>query len=284
MDHNSIKEALDNTLSLLQTKSLNANALLAQAKGGKKVKRKLSVAFVTAAILILCLATAFALSSGYVLQYLFPRDEAQRKNAEQYVQRVEIIQNSAASSTAIRDALIHDGKLSVGLSVSGDLPIFVVTQSICIDGQTVEVDNSTIENQWAAGNPAAGGKAQPRALGFTVDLSRTAKSGAGIRTVRVVASLLSPVKGVKQVDVQKDDISAVWSEIDAVVAEGMTPVSLYEPYETLVGSEWMLKNRYDKAAGIQYPLGAVKDYLDYANMKLIDRIDVSFDIQSAPQE
>lgn len=282
MKNNHIQRALNNTLSSLYVSDWDASLLLAQAKGGRKTKRKWSAALMAAAMLVLCLATAFALSSSYVLQYLFPRDKAQRKNAEKYVQPIEITQNSAASVTAIRDALIHDGELSIGLSVSSDLPIFVITQSIYIDGQAVDVDHSTIENQWAAGNPATGNKAQPHALGFTVDLSRAAESNAGMRSVRIVASLLSPIKSVKQVDIQKDDVSAVWHEIDAIIAKGMTPVSLYEPYETLVGSEWMLKNQYDTAGGIQYPLGAVKDYLDYANMKLVDQIDVSFDIQSTP--
>lgn len=63
MDSNRIKESLDNTLSLLQTRSLNANALLAQTKGGKKVKKKLSVATVLLIALVAISVTAFAIIS-----------------------------------------------------------------------------------------------------------------------------------------------------------------------------------------------------------------------------
>lgn len=60
MDNNHIKESLDNTLSLLQMQSLNASKLLAEAKGGKKVKRKLSVVMILAIMLLILTVTAIA--------------------------------------------------------------------------------------------------------------------------------------------------------------------------------------------------------------------------------
>lgn len=284
MMKNRVQQALDSTLSSLYVSDRDAHFLLAQAKGGRKVKKKLSILFIAFAVLLLCLATAFAMSSSYVLQYLFPKDELKRKSAEECVQNVEIVRSSNISSMLIKDALIHGDKLSVGLSASGNLPIYIVTQSIYVDGIPIEVDDSTMESQWASGNPVTDDEASPRILGFTVDLSTADENASGKRTVRVVASLLSPNKGVKQVDFQRDDISSVWHEVDEIVASGMTPVSIYEPYEILVGSEWMLKNKFDKNAGIQYPLSSVDDYLTYSNMKLIDKIDVSFDIKTPIKE
>lgn len=53
MDNNHIKNAIDNTLSLLLIQNLNASTLLAEAKGEKKVKRKVSVALILSIALIL---------------------------------------------------------------------------------------------------------------------------------------------------------------------------------------------------------------------------------------
>ena len=56
-----IKQALDNTLSRLPMEELNAGALLAMAEGGKKVKKKRSVATALLAVLLALTLTAAAL-------------------------------------------------------------------------------------------------------------------------------------------------------------------------------------------------------------------------------
>ncbi|NMD38185.1 MAG: hypothetical protein GYA87_05840 [Christensenellaceae bacterium] len=63
MNNNRVKEALNNTLSGLRVSDLEASILLAQAKGGKKVKNKLSVAMVLLITLIAISITAFAVIS-----------------------------------------------------------------------------------------------------------------------------------------------------------------------------------------------------------------------------
>jgi hypothetical protein len=60
MDNNHVKQALNNTLSSLYVSDREASMLLAQAKGGKKVKKKLSVAFVMMMILVTLTFTALA--------------------------------------------------------------------------------------------------------------------------------------------------------------------------------------------------------------------------------
>lgn len=71
MDDHRIKTALNNTLSGLHVTGHDAGSLLAMAKGGKKVKRKLSVAMVLVMALIVLAATAIAatlLWEKYVVQ------------------------------------------------------------------------------------------------------------------------------------------------------------------------------------------------------------------------
>lgn len=60
MRNNEIQQALNTTLSSLRVSDTEASTLLAQAKGGKKVKKKLSVAFVLMMIFIALSLTALA--------------------------------------------------------------------------------------------------------------------------------------------------------------------------------------------------------------------------------
>lgn len=60
MRDNHVKDSLNRVLPLLQANRLNASVLLEEAKGGKKVKKKLSVAFVLVMILAMLTVTALA--------------------------------------------------------------------------------------------------------------------------------------------------------------------------------------------------------------------------------
>lgn len=62
MKNNRIKQALNNTFSSLYVSDSEARMLLAQAKGGKKVKRKLSVIAVLVTMLILSTVAAVAIT------------------------------------------------------------------------------------------------------------------------------------------------------------------------------------------------------------------------------
>ncbi|HHT16032.1 MAG TPA: hypothetical protein GXZ86_09255 [Clostridiales bacterium] len=65
MKNNRIKQALNNTLSSLYVSDSEARMLLAQAKEGKRVKRKLPVALVLAVLMVLMAATAVAIVFGW---------------------------------------------------------------------------------------------------------------------------------------------------------------------------------------------------------------------------
>lgn len=65
MDNNHVKQALNNTLSSLYACDSEASMLLAQAKGGKKVKRKLSLAVTLATLLLLVAVTTLAATSAF---------------------------------------------------------------------------------------------------------------------------------------------------------------------------------------------------------------------------
>lgn len=60
MQNNQIQDSINSTLSLLPVEGLNASNLLAQAKGGRKVKRKLSVVLVLTIVMVLVALGALA--------------------------------------------------------------------------------------------------------------------------------------------------------------------------------------------------------------------------------
>lgn len=70
MVNNLVKQALNNTLSSLSVGEQQASLLLAQAKGGTKVRRKLSMAMILTIALILIAATAFAVVLLWEQQYV----------------------------------------------------------------------------------------------------------------------------------------------------------------------------------------------------------------------
>ena len=60
MQNNQIQDSINSTLSLLPVEGLNASNLLAQAKGGRKVKRKLSIVLVLTIVMVLVALGALA--------------------------------------------------------------------------------------------------------------------------------------------------------------------------------------------------------------------------------
>lgn len=273
-DRSFVQHAIDTGLSGLSGKP-NLSAQI-QASSQEKARSISAAAGLILAFMLLTLAaTTIALGPSAVLAYLFPRNQQARDQAAPYVQQINITQKSQYTSAIVKDALIQDGRLSVGLSLGSEQPVYIVTQSISIDGQPIEVSNSSIESQWlSAGLPA-------HSRGFTLDLAGTAFEGKEKSKIRLDAALLCPIKGIVQVDIEGEDIATIWAQIDQAILEGLTPVSSYEPHEVLVGSQWVQENAFDMAIGIQYPVGSVHDYLSYSNMQLVERIEASFTINPA---
>ena len=88
MENNRIKQALNNTLSSLYVSEMEAGMLLAQAKGGKKVKRKLSVAMILTIVIITITATAVAATliwNKYVID-VKKREQSQGEYAQWEIQ------------------------------------------------------------------------------------------------------------------------------------------------------------------------------------------------------
>lgn len=269
-----VKQAVDTGLGGLSGSPQLADRVTGRA-GQSRTMRSTKTRLILVFAFLALAATAFAVGPGAVLKYLFPGDQKVREEAAPYVQKIDITQKSGSTAAVIQDALIQDGSLSVGLILGTRDPVYIVTQSLHVDGKAAEVSNSSIESQWIGEGSAM------EVRGFSLNLADMELPDTEKSTVRLTAALLSPAKGIRQVDTESEDSAGVWAQIDRAVAEGFTPVSSYEPHEVLVASAWMKANGFDMALGVQYPVGSAKDLLAYSNMTLVDRLDAAFTLNPA---
>ena len=282
-----IENAVDTTLVSLDLSSDQCDTIVntVREKGKKQnfnyhhggyMKPRFSLALVLVIILLLITVTAVATNYSYVVQYLFPKNKESMEHVEEFVQDIDIVQNGKAT-TVVKDALLHDNQLSIGLSFASDQPLYIVTNSISVDGVPIEISQSSVEGQWINGEIAPS-DAVFGIHGLTLDLENVPISDKEQSVIRLQMILLAPNKEVTPVDIYADNTEDAWHQIDSIVSAGMTPISADEPYELLVGSGWMIANDYDLADGIQHPLDAITDFVKYSNVTVADEIDVTFTI------
>ncbi len=118
MKHNHIKHALDNTLSSLYAPEHVGEELLALAKGGKKVKRKLPVAIILIVVLVIISAAAIAAvilsNKEFVHQVMAPmaRNNASTKWTDKELADIERI--AGESGVAIPEEIRTRGDATDG--------------------------------------------------------------------------------------------------------------------------------------------------------------------------
>ncbi|MGN0995608.1 MAG: hypothetical protein ACI4PG_01730 [Candidatus Ventricola sp.] len=88
-------------------------------------------------------------------------------------------------------------------------------------------------------------------------------------------TMLTPQKGVQEVDIHQADKPSMWAEIDAAYASGLTPFCADEPYEVLVSSEWWDGNP-DLLNAFSKPYCDADALVQYANMDVLDTLEVKF--------
>lgn len=142
MENNRVKQALNNTLSSLYVNDAEASALLAQAKGGKKVKKKLSVALVLTMILMLltigAVAAVILSNKQFVDQIVAPMAKDNASNTWTGDEVVEIIRLAEKNGIMISDEIQnrinnHEGRSKIELMrsfVSAELGPYIATWSI----------------------------------------------------------------------------------------------------------------------------------------------------------
>lgn len=100
MKNNRVQRAINNTLSSLYITERDAALLLDAAKGGKKVKKKLSVVMVMVIVLIIGLTTALALTFGWADAVFFLKKERNQGTFQGW---------TAKEQVSLIDSLVQDG-------------------------------------------------------------------------------------------------------------------------------------------------------------------------------
>jgi hypothetical protein len=278
MMNNPVKRAIDTNLSSLQVMDRDIAAIMNNVREGKKVKKKISVGLVFLIAFLLIAGMAFAMAHSYVLEYLYGNNSEQTVEQQKSVQAIGLVHTNAGVQTSVKDALFDGKTLSVGLTFETKEQIYIITDAISVDGIPVELDTSSLENCWAGNNPFQSESSRFNVRGFSGNLAETLSSQKSTAEVDIKLTLLTPQSQLHAIDTFNEDQSAMWTEINASVAAGETPVDQDEPYPVLVGSAWF-GDGFNIDSPVQYPLNTAEAYKQCANMSIIDEFDLTFTME-----
>jgi hypothetical protein len=251
---------------------------LAQMRGEIKVKKKLSVGLVLLIAFLLIAGMALALTHSYVLEYLYGNHREQTMEQQESVQSIGLVHTNAGVQTSVKDALFDGKTLSVGLTFEAKEQVYIITDSISVDGIPVELDTSSLEGRWAENNPFQTESSRLAIRGFSGNLAEALSSQKVTAEVDIKLTLLKPQSQLHAIDTYNEDQRAMWTEINASVAAGETPVDQDEPYPVLVGSAWF-GDDFNTDSPVQYPLNTAEAYEQCANMSIIDKFDLTFTLE-----
>ncbi|MEF9880802.1 MAG: hypothetical protein RR975_15415, partial [Clostridia bacterium] len=194
------------------------------------------------------------------------------------VQNLDRIHKGSGVTTVIKDAIVMDGTVSFGLSFETTEPIYIVTDSITVNGIDCEVDTSSLESRWV-GNSPNGQTIHPLMIhGYTVSIPADVSLAEPI-DVKLRLKFLKPANSTCFINTDSENKLTMWQEIDKAISQGSTPIDQYEPYNVLVSSAW-LGNEFSNDAEAQYPLNSAAALINYSNMVLVDEVDETLLLQS----
>ena len=247
--------------------------------GGFVVKRKLPIGLIFVLIVLLSSIVAFACNHSYVIQYLFGRnmdtEEAQRIEGE--VQTIDFVQSSETTVCTVKDAYFDGKTLAVGIGFKTDKPVFLASEEVKVNGEWVDYIEygSSIEGMWVGNQtfPQSYSAMTEQIHGVEYIFNRPLPKGEKAE-VTMQITLLGPKNGVEVVDIYQEDHQTMWAQIDAAYENGMTPISVDEPYEVLISSGW--HGLLDRADANHGPVCDVDSLVQYANMEVIDTVELTF--------
>ena len=279
-----VQKALNQDAAFIQPNPYLAQRVLnqaheAQRTGGSALKKKLSTGLILLAVLLMSSLVALACSHSYVIRFLFGRDiesdQAQAMAAQ--VQPIDYVQRSGATVCTVKDAYFDGKTLAVGLGFRTDRPVYLVGEELQLNGEWIDylAYSTSIEEMWVGNDAPHLEKPGEEAIhGVSYDFARPLPKGETV-DVTLRLFLLAPRSGVQLIDTEQEDKAAMWAAIDDAFRQGLTPVSADEPYEVLISTGWWAGS-LDVQEGLQKPL-CDRDALEhYANMVLLDKVEVTF--------
>ena len=283
-DKQIVQQVFDSSLSGIQDDPWMAQRVLSKAHeapgtGGFIVKKKLPVGLIFILIVLMSSIVAFACNHSYVIQYLFGRnmDTEKAQSIEGKVQTIDFVQSSETSVCTVKDAYFDGKTLAVGIGFKTDKPVFLASEEVKVNGEWVDYIEygSSIEGMWVGNQafPQSYTAMEEQIHGVEYIFNRPLPKGEKAE-VTMQITLLGPKNGVEVVDIYQEDHQTMWAQIDAAYENGMTPISVDEPYEVLISSGW--HGLLDRADAYHGPVCDVDSLVQYANMEVIDTVELTF--------
>ena len=274
-----IRQAIDGGLAFLDSRPSLHGSVMNRIKGEKTMNRKIIPCAVLALCILLSSLAALAAGRSYVIQYLFGKETESPIALEmaQKVQPTGHVQRSEGLVCTVQDAYFDGGRLAVGLGFAADRHVYLVAQELLVNGETVDYAEygSSVEEFWVGSVPPMGPLPEGERIHGIECVFREALPQGETVQVTLRMAMLAPRQGVQPVDTYQPDNAALWAEIDAALAAGLTPVSLDEPWEVLVGAGWF-GNDFDRTAPLARPLCDVDALVDFACMQVVDTLEITF--------
>lgn len=150
---NNLARAIDTDLSGLRTTQLERVMILENALGGKKVKKKLSVGFVLAIVLLLAMmGVALATISGGVIDYLYPdRANDIDESLRSMVRSVDASGTLENITVSITEAIYDGERLALSYTVENTQPnrrVLVELDKILVNGKRFSPWYETLATGW----------------------------------------------------------------------------------------------------------------------------------------
>ncbi len=258
----------------------------AQGMGGALVRRKWSVGLVLVILIVMSSLVALACNHSYVIQYLFGRnmDSDDAQLAQTKVQLIDYEQKSDTSVCTVKDAYFDGETLAIGVGFKTDRPLYLVSEETKIDGEWIEwVEASGSMEERFLGNVASPQRfdEMEEITGVKYLLSRPLPKGKEVE-VTMKITMLTPREGVEEVDVWQEDKENMWAQIDAIRDRGWTPISGPGPH-----NEWHMAlisqtptGNSHAACAYHGPYGDVEALIEYANMEVVDVVELTFRLKT----
>lgn len=284
-DKQIVQRVFDTSLSGIQEDPWMAQRILnnahqKQGMGGIRVKNKISVGLVLIVLIMMSSLVALACGHSYVIQFLFGKNtegsDAQEMASQ--VQAINYVQRSDTAVCTVKDAYFDGETLAIGLGFKSDRHLYLVADELKVNGGWVDwVEyGANIEEMWVGNTPPTLEKDAAESVHgmYCVFSNPLPKGETAEVTLRI--TLLAPETGVQPVDVYRDDKPAMWAEIDAIYDQGITPIDADEPYEVLISSDYWVGEVDLTSSPLSKPYCDVNALVYYANMEVIDTMEVTF--------
>ncbi len=247
------------------------------------MKKALTTTLLMLLLLFMLTPMAQASDRSCVIPWLYHQnpDSEEALHAETLVQPIEYVYNGDVSFI-VKDAYFDGEKLAIAIWFQTDRPLYLISEDAKLDGEWIDwhTCGSSFEETFV-GHAASPQQFSPieDVRAFYYELSRRLPKGEEV-DVTIDFTMLTPKTGVELVEAYRKDNPAMWAQIDAIAAKGLTPVA--NDTETgrlprvLLGSATHDPNCWEETDDYYGSWCNEEELVQYANMEVIDHVVITF--------